>query len=58
MVGIGLGTGNVLNAATSVVLPLVGITARVAGEERELAANLPGYREYIRGKPRLVPLIW
>jgi protein-S-isoprenylcysteine O-methyltransferase Ste14 len=58
MIGVGLGTGNVVSMATCVFLPLVGITARIAGEERELAASLPGYREYIRGRPRLVPLIW
>jgi protein-S-isoprenylcysteine O-methyltransferase Ste14 len=56
--GIGLGTGNVLSAAIGVLLPLIGITARIAGEERELAASLPGYREYIRDRRRLVPLIW
>ena len=58
MIGIGLSTGNVLSIATCVLLPLVGITARIAGEERELVANLPGYRGYIRGRRRLVPFIW
>jgi protein-S-isoprenylcysteine O-methyltransferase Ste14 len=58
MAGIGIGTGNALSAATCVLLPLVGIKARIAAEERELTASLPGYREYIRGKPRIVPLIW
>ena len=58
MIGIGLGTGNALSTATCVLLPLVGVTARIAGEERQLAASLPGYPEYIRGRPRLVPLIW
>jgi protein-S-isoprenylcysteine O-methyltransferase Ste14 len=58
MAGIGLATGNVLSAVMCVLLPLIGITARVAGEERELTASLPGYRDYARGKPRLLPLIW
>ncbi len=55
--GIGLGTGNVLSAAIGVLLPLIGITARIAGEERELTASLPGYGEYIRNRRRLIPLI-
>jgi protein-S-isoprenylcysteine O-methyltransferase Ste14 len=58
MIGIGLGTGNVVSMATCVLVPLVGITARIAGEERELTASLPGYRDYIQGKPRLVPFVW
>jgi protein-S-isoprenylcysteine O-methyltransferase Ste14 len=58
MIGVGLGTGNVVSMATCVLLPLIGITARINGEERELTADLPGYRDYIRDKPRLVPLIW
>jgi hypothetical protein len=28
------------------------------GEERELTASLPGYRDYIQGRPRLIPHIW
>jgi protein-S-isoprenylcysteine O-methyltransferase Ste14 len=58
MIGVGLGTGNVVSMATCVLLPLIGITARINGEERELTADLPGYRDYIRDKPRLIPLIW
>jgi protein-S-isoprenylcysteine O-methyltransferase Ste14 len=58
MTGIGLGTGNVAGMATCTLLPLIGITARINGEERELTASLPGYREYIHGRPRLVPHIW
>jgi isoprenylcysteine carboxyl methyltransferase (ICMT) family protein len=50
MIGIGLGTGNVVSMATCVLLPLIGITARIAGEERELTASLPGYRDYIPGQ--------
>jgi protein-S-isoprenylcysteine O-methyltransferase Ste14 len=44
--------------ATCVLVPLAGITARIVGEERELTASLPGYRDYIPGKPRLVPFVW
>jgi protein-S-isoprenylcysteine O-methyltransferase Ste14 len=58
MIGIGLATGNIASTAASTLLPLIGITARIRGEERELTASLPGYREYIHGKPRLIPHIW
>ena len=58
MIGIGLATGNVLSMATCALLPLVGITARIEGEERELPTALSGYGDYIRGRSRLVPLIW
>jgi protein-S-isoprenylcysteine O-methyltransferase len=58
MIGIGLATGNVLSMATCTLLPLVGITARIEGEERELTTALSGYGDYIRGRSRLVPLIW
>ncbi|MGA2826810.1 MAG: isoprenylcysteine carboxylmethyltransferase family protein [Streptosporangiaceae bacterium] len=58
MVGVGLSTGNPASMVTCAAIPLIGITARVNGEERELAASLPGYREYIQGRPRLVPHIW
>jgi protein-S-isoprenylcysteine O-methyltransferase Ste14 len=58
MAGVGLSTGNAASMATCAVMPLIGITARINGEERELTAALPGYREYIQGRPRLVPRIW
>ncbi|MGP8162134.1 MAG: methyltransferase family protein [Candidatus Dormibacteria bacterium] len=58
MVGVGLAMGNILSAAMCVLLPLVGFRARIDGEERELVASLPGYADYIRGRPRLLPLIW
>jgi protein-S-isoprenylcysteine O-methyltransferase Ste14 len=58
MIGIGLATGNVLSMATCALLPLVGITARIEGEERELTTALSGYGDYSRGRSRLVPLIW
>jgi protein-S-isoprenylcysteine O-methyltransferase Ste14 len=58
MIGVGLATGNVLSTATCVLVPLIGITARINGEERELTASLPGYRDYIQGRQRLVPHIW
>lgn len=58
IIGVGLSTGNAVSVATCVLVPLVGITARISGEERELAARLPGYRDYIQGKPRLIPFLW
>lgn len=58
MVGVGLATGNVLSLVTAALVPLVGITRRIAGEERELTENLPGYPEYIEGKAKLIPGIW
>jgi protein-S-isoprenylcysteine O-methyltransferase Ste14 len=58
MAGVGLACGNVASMAACALVPLIGITARIAGEERELAASLPGYRDYAHGKPRLVPFVW
>lgn len=58
MIGVGLSTGNAVSAATCVLVPLVGITRRISGEERELTASLPGYRDYAEGKPRLIPFVW
>jgi protein-S-isoprenylcysteine O-methyltransferase Ste14 len=58
MIGVGLSTGNAAGMATCALMPLVGITARIRGEERELTASLPGYREYIQDQPRLIPHIW
>jgi protein-S-isoprenylcysteine O-methyltransferase Ste14 len=58
MIGIGVATGNVVGMAICTLLPLVGIAARIDGEERELAAALPGYREFMRGRARLVPPVW
>ncbi len=58
MIGIGLATGNVASIATCVLVPLIGITARINGEERQLTASLPGYRDYIQGRPKLIPHIW
>jgi len=58
MIGVGLATGNLSSIATCALVPLIGLTARIKGEERELTTNLPGYREYIQGRPRLIPHIW
>jgi len=58
MIGVGLATGNLLGLATCTLLPLVGITARIDAEERELSARLPGYAEFARGRRKLIPLIW
>jgi protein-S-isoprenylcysteine O-methyltransferase Ste14 len=58
MIGVGLATGNVASIATCVLVPLIGITARIHGEERELTTSLPGYRDYIDGRSRLIPHVW
>jgi protein-S-isoprenylcysteine O-methyltransferase Ste14 len=58
MIGVGLATGNALSAAICATMPLIGITRRIAAEERELIARLPGYRSFIEGKARLVPFVW
>jgi len=58
MIGVGMSTGNGLSLATCTLLPLVGIVARIRSEERELAADLPGYSEFLRGKARLLPFVW
>jgi len=58
MIGIGLATGNAASIATCVLMPLAGITARINAEERELTASLPGYSEYVQGRPRLLPHVW
>jgi protein-S-isoprenylcysteine O-methyltransferase Ste14 len=58
MIGVGLSTGNALSMATCVSVPLIGIMRRIVGEERELVASLPGYRDYIHGRARLVPRVW
>ena len=58
MAGVGLSTGNPLGVAICSLVPLVGITARIAGEERELLADLPGYGDYARGRKRLIPFVW
>ncbi len=38
--------------------PLRSDAARIRAEERELAARLPGYAGFMRGRSRLVPLLW
>jgi protein-S-isoprenylcysteine O-methyltransferase Ste14 len=58
MAGVGLACGNVASTAVCALVPLIGITARIAGEERELSASLPGYRDYAHGRARLVPFVW
>ncbi len=58
MAGVGLATGNPLSMAIGATLPLIGITRRIAGEERELIARLPGYADFADGRARLVPFVW
>jgi len=58
MFGVGLGTGNASSALLCALVPLVGILARIAGEERELSAGLSGYSDFARHRARLVPFVW
>jgi protein-S-isoprenylcysteine O-methyltransferase Ste14 len=58
MIGVGLATGNALGAAICAAVPLTGIVRRISAEERALATLLPGYADYTKGKPRLVPFVW
>jgi protein-S-isoprenylcysteine O-methyltransferase Ste14 len=58
IVGVGIALGNGVSVALCGLLPLIGIFARIVGEERELNANLSGYAEYVQRKPRLIPFVW
>jgi protein-S-isoprenylcysteine O-methyltransferase len=58
MVGIGVALGNGLSIALCTLVPLLGIVGRIRAEERELLTDLPGYRDYVEDKPRLIPLVW
>lgn len=58
MIGVGLATGNALSTAVCASLPLVGIVARIRGEERALTTLLPGYADYAEARRRLVPFVW
>jgi len=58
MVGVGASTGNILGALVCLIVPLVGIVARIEGEEHELGASLPGYGDFARQRARLVPGVW
>jgi protein-S-isoprenylcysteine O-methyltransferase Ste14 len=58
MAGIGVALGNGLSIALCALVPRLGIVGRIRAEERELVADLPGYRDYVEDKPRLIPLVW
>jgi protein-S-isoprenylcysteine O-methyltransferase Ste14 len=58
IVGIGLASGSVVGLVACALVPLIGILRRIHGEEQELRARLPGYREYARERRRLVPHVW
>jgi hypothetical protein len=58
MVGVGLATDKVRNMATCAIVPLAGITGRIAWRTRELTKSLPGHRGHIEERARLVPDIW
>jgi len=42
MHGVNLSAGNALGVTLSAAVPLIGLTRRIAGEERELIVRLPG----------------
>jgi protein-S-isoprenylcysteine O-methyltransferase Ste14 len=57
-VGIALWLGSTA-AVLLVVLPLIGLIARMRVEETHLLSNLPGYDVYLRKVPwRIVPYVW
>lgn len=58
MIGVGISSGNLLSATLCTIVPLIGVRARIVGEERELVAGLPGYGEYSRTRRRLIPFVW
>jgi protein-S-isoprenylcysteine O-methyltransferase Ste14 len=59
MTGIGLAYGNWLSLALCTVLPLAAYVTRIHVEERALEEALgDAYRQYERGKARLVPGVW
>ena len=56
--GIALWLGSVA-AVPLIVLPLLGLIARIRVEEAHLLRNLPGYNAYLRKVPwRVVPYLW
>ena len=56
--GIGVAMGTWLSLAAMAVLPTAGVLVRIRVEERALLTSLAGYREYARGRRRLVPGLW
>lgn len=59
MLGVGLALGNWLSLALCVLLPLAAYVARIRVEEAALEDALgDAYRQYERGKSRLVPGVW
>jgi protein-S-isoprenylcysteine O-methyltransferase Ste14 len=59
MAGIGLALGNWISLALCVVLPLAAYVRRIHVEERVLEERLgSAYRDYARGRARLIPGLW
>jgi hypothetical protein len=53
-----LAADTMASRAICALVPLIGTTARIAGEERELTQAFLGYRDYSQGNRRLVPFAW
>jgi protein-S-isoprenylcysteine O-methyltransferase Ste14 len=58
LAGLGLAVGNWLSLASLIVLPFIGVAARIRVEEAALMSWLPGYLEYSKGRARLIPGVW
>jgi protein-S-isoprenylcysteine O-methyltransferase Ste14 len=59
ILGLGLGTGNLLGLALAATLPLPALIERIRVEEAALSAALPGeYPAYARTTRCLVPFLW
>lgn len=59
LVGFALALGNWLASIVAIVLPLIGVVARIRVEERVLLDGLgEPYRRYAAGRKRLVPHVW
>ena len=58
LAGVGLVIGNWLSLASLIVLPAIGLAFRIRVEEAVLMSSLDGYREYAKGKARLIPGVW
>ena len=56
--GIGLAAGNWLSLAALLIFPTIGLLVRIRVEERALLSSLDGYRDYARGRARLIPGVW
>jgi protein-S-isoprenylcysteine O-methyltransferase Ste14 len=59
IVGIALATGDVVSLLIAVVLPALGLVARIRAEERQLTKALgEEYERFAAGRKRLLPGVW